>query len=324
MDPFTHALTGAAVAHAASGRAIGQRALVVGVVAGLLPDLDVLIRSAADPLLAIEHHRGFTHSLAFALAGGIAAGILLGPRGARIPAALAAVLAWTSHALLDAATTYGTQLFWPFSRYRVGLDVISVLDPLFTLTVLVAVIAAFAGRRRLTAAALAVAVGWLVVGFVQRERAGSVQLRVASTRDHRIERGAVFPTMGNTIVWRSIYSSGGEFHMDRIRVPWFGAPSFATVGSVPPATAPSDPQLRRDFDRFAWFSGGWVAVAPADPTVIGDARYSLRGDSWEPVWGIRLHPGSVAWVDRTRERDVSPADLFREITGAAPGYDTIR
>lgn len=316
MDPLTHALTGAAVAYAAVGRAIGRRALFIGAAAGLAPDLDILIRSTADPLLAIEQHRGFTHSIAFALLGGTIAGFALGRRGARA----AAILAWLSAALLDTATTYGTQLFWPFSRARIGLNLISVLDPLFTLTMLVAVIAAFAGRRGLMTAALLVAVGWLGAGLVQRERASSAQRTLASMRGHQPARGAVFPTMGNTILWRSIYRDGNMLHLDRIRVPWLGDATFARVESVPLATPPTEPRMRREFDRFAWFSDGWVAVAPTDPTVIGDARYSLRGDRYEPVWGIRFHAEStpsVEWVDRTRTREVSPGDLWREVTGRA-------
>lgn len=313
MDPLTHALTGATLAWVASGRELGRRALVVGAAAALLPDLDVLIRSSADPLLAIEHHRGFTHSLLFVPAGGAVAALPFA-RGRFRAAWLAAMLAWLSHALLDAATTYGTRLFWPFSRYRVGLDIISIIDPLFTLIVLGGAIAAFAARRRLAVIAIAAAVIWLALGFVQRERAMSAQARLASARGDRVVRGAVFPTIGNTIVWRSIYDAGGTLRIDRIRVPWLGAAAFAPVTSMPRVSIAGS----RDFERFEWFSDGWVARAPDDPAVIGDARYSLRNDAYEPVWGIRLHANRTEWIDRTRGRDVSAARLWDEIRGRDP------
>lgn len=333
MDPLTHALAGATLAWVATGRQLGRRALAIGAVAALLPDADVLIRSAADPLLAIEHHRGFTHSLLFVPFGGLAAALPFCIRRDRARwrwTVMAAILAYASHAFLDAATTYGTQLFWPFSRVRVGLDIISIIDPLFTLVVLIGVIASFMRRRAIATVALTLAAVWLAVGFVQRERAGAAQTRLASERGDPLTRGAVFPTVGNTVVWRSIYETGGTLRIDRIRVPWFGHAMYATVTSVPlasPDAIRGDPRLLRDFNRFAWFSDGWIARAPADPSIIGDARYSLRADRYEPVWGIRFDPGAdppTGWVNRTRERDTGVAQLWGDLTARNVAFRRLR
>lgn len=298
MDPLTHALAGATVAWAAGGARIGRRALVIGAAAALAPDLDVLIRSAADPLLAIEHHRGFTHALVVTPLGGAIAALVFGKRERWRWAWLAGFVAYLSHPLLDAATTYGTQLFWPFSHYRVGLDIISIIDPAFTLVVLIGVIAAYRARSRIVHATLAVAMVWLAIGFVQRERAFAAQKGLAAQRGERIERAAVFPTVGNTVVWRSLYETNGVLRMDRIRVPWLGAPTFTSGAKAPRIASHPAP----DFARFAWFSDHWVAADPGDPTLLGDARYSLHADRYRPVWGIRLHRDRTEWVDRTRER----------------------
>ena len=270
----------------------------------------MFIRSAADPLLAIEHHRGFTHSLAFVPAGGTLAALPFSRARAGI---LAGIAAYASHALLDAATTFGTQLFWPFSRYRVGLDVISIVDPLFTLILLAGVVAAFRSKRRGVLIALTAAVAWLAIGFVQRERALDAQQRLAATRGDRVVRAEVFPTIGNTIVWRAIYETNGTLRMDRIRVPWLGEATHVAVTSVPRCC---DELRSRDFERFAWFANGWVARAPDDPSLIGDARYSLRPDRYEPVWGIRFTP-RVEWLDRSRSRRVSLRDVLNEGPPAA-------
>lgn len=303
MDPLTHALAGATVAWAVSGARLGRRALVIGAAAGLAPDLDILIRSASDPLLAIEHHRGFTHSFAFAPAGGAIVAAILGARGKWRWSWLAALLAWISHALLDASTTYGTQLFWPFSRHRVGLDIISIIDPLFTLALLAGVIAAMRDRPRFVHGVLAFAIVWLAIGLVQRERALAAQRLLAAGRGESVERGAVFPTVGNTLVWRSLYVTNGTLRMDRIRVPWFRDPVFTVGPFVPHVVAHAgSARERRDFARFAWFSDDWLAADPEDPTVIGDARYSVHTDRYRPVWAIRLHPARTEWIDRTPER----------------------
>jgi inner membrane protein len=322
VDPLTHALAGAAVGWAAGGGRIGRRALVVGAVAGLLPDLDVLVRSADDPLFAIEHHRGFTHSLAFVPIGGCIAALLAGRRGQRRASIAAGILAYLSHPLLDAATTYGTQLFRPFSRMRIGLDIISIVDPVFTLIVLAACVAAFRGRTRIVHAALALTLAWLSLGFVQRERASAVQRRLAAQRGDRVERAAVFPGIGNTIVWRSLYATNGTLRMDRIRVPWLGGPSVAQGPAVPDAL-PRDGSMADDLHRLAWFSDGWVARDPHDPTLIGDARYSLHPDRYAPVWGIRFRP-RTEWVNRSRERRVSPRQTWAEISGQDAAFRPLR
>lgn len=307
--------------------------MLLGAIAGLLPDVDVLIRSTADPLLAIEHHRGFTHSLLVAPIGGALAAvpfIAKDRRRNRSHYVAAGTLAYASHGVLDAATTYGTQLFWPFSRYRVGLDITSILDPLFTLILLAGVIAAFYGSRRVVLAMLTLAAIWLGIGAVQRERALAAQIELAATRGDPRARGAVFPTVGNTIVWRSIYATDGVLRLDRIRVPWFRPAAYVETDSVAATTAagvarddPSRARLLRDFERFAWFSDGWVARDPTDPTVIGDARYSLRADAYEPVWGIRFHPGKelpTEWVNRTRERNVTLSDLWHDLLGRSAEF----
>jgi inner membrane protein len=288
VDPLTHALTGATLAWAAGHQHLGRKALLVGAVAGLLPDADVLIRSASDPLLAIEHHRGFTHSLLFVPLGGLLAGLPFGKR-----AVLPAIVAYLSHALLDASTTYGTQLFWPFSRHRVGLDVLSILDPIFSVLALAGVLAAYRARGKLVAAVIGLLLAWMTIGYVQRERAIGAQTRLAASRGETRSRGEVFPTIGARVTWRSLYESGGTLRMDRIRVPWFGPPEVSAIAAVPAIRDTPE-------KRFAWFTNGWMATDPTDPSVIGDARYSMHADRYVPVWGIRLHP--TEWVDRSRRR----------------------
>lgn len=169
---------------------------------------------------------------------------------------------------------------------------------------------------------LAIGVAWLALGFVQRERAMAAQARLAESRGHLRERAAVFPTVGNTIVWRSIYRASGVLHMDRISVPWFGDASYAATASVPALDVVDagafSARTTRDVERFAWFSDAWLARAPEDPSLIGDARYSLRSDAYTPVWGIRLRPNAehpTLWVNRTRQRKVRISDTLQELTG---------
>jgi inner membrane protein len=335
MDPLTHALLGGAAAYAATGHRLGRRSLLMGAVAALLPDADVFIRSAADPLLLIEHHRGFTHSLAFMPLGAAVAAApwltsgALRARGAWVY--LAALAGYASHGPLDAATTYGTQLFWPLSSHRVGLDWVSIIDPAVTLVLALGVAVAMARSARPAALAALGLVGlYLLVGASQRLRALEAQESIAAARGHERVRRAAFPTFANQIVWRSYYQVGDTLHVDRVRVPWWGGAEWAAgfrverLGeeALPPAVR-GDPRTLRDFRRFAWFSDGWVARADDRADVVGDARYSLRNDRFHPIWGVRLSPGErppTEWIDRTRERRLGVSSLLDEIRGRDPEY----
>ena len=93
-----------------------------------------------------------------------------------------------------------------------------------------------------------------------------------------------------------------------------------------PPEAQANERIRRDFARFDYFSAGWVARATGDPSVIGDARYSLRTDIFDPIWGVRFHPGMsppTEWVDRTAQNRIPLGELWKEISGETPGYRPI-
>lgn len=333
MDPLTQGLLGAAAAQATVGHRLGRRALLVGALGGVLPDADVLIRSASDPLLAIEYHRGFTHALAFVPVGGaVAAAPWLLRRENRArwkPLFAAAFVGTATHGLLDACTSYGTQLLWPFASSRIAWDVIAIVDPLFTLVLLLGVGASAVRRVRWPAlAALVLCLAYLGFGVIQREQTAAAQATLAEARGHAVARSEVFPTIGNLLVWRSLYAAGDSLYMDRLRVPPGGRPSVAVGDRFPAASggdlpAPAPDRVRRDFRRLQWLSGGWVAQAPNDPAFFGDARYSLRTDVYAPVWGVRFDPLATpptTWVDRSREREADGQALWREVVGRSPAY----
>ena len=312
--------------------------MLPGALGGLLPDVDAAIRSSTDPLLYAEFHRHFTHALAFIPVGGSAAALpWLVRRVTRRQwrAWLAGATAgYATHGMLDAATSYGTLLLWPFSAVRVSWDAIAIVDPLFTFVLAVGLVLAHVRRSGLPAVvALVLCGGYLLAGATARDRALAVQQQIAAARGHAITRGVILPGFASNVLWRSIYLVNGTLYMDRIRMPWFGAPTWKAgpvapalrAADVPPQVR-ADPRLARDLRRFEWFTDGWLAAAPGDEGLIADARYSGRNDRFEPVWGIRLGvPGPVPtqWVDRSRQRRIDPRELWNETRGADPGYRAV-
>jgi inner membrane protein len=338
MDPLTQGLLGAATSQALLGKQLGRRAWLIGAVGGVLADADVFIRSEQDPLLEIEVHRGFTHALAFIPAGGAVASLpwLLRKKHRSDWKAVygGAVAGYATHGLLDACTTYGTQLYWPFSSVRVAWNCISIVDPIFTLVLLLGVAwAAITSRRGPAVLSLVICMLYLSFGVAQRERALGAQDLIAGARGHVPLRQAAFPSIGNLLVWRSLYEASDSLYADRIRVPIVGPPRWRD-GSTVLAFVQADlaPALRqnervvRDFERFRWFSGGWVARAPHDRDIIGDARYSLQTGSFDPVWGVRFDPAAqhpTGWVNRTDAREMRFGPLWREMRGRDPEYRSL-
>ena len=141
MDSLTQIVLGGAVGEAVLGKKVGNWAVFWGAVAGTIPDLDVFSTYFVDELRANELHRGFSHSILFCLL----LAPILGWLVAKIhKKSLASWKSWTilffmalfTHPLLDAHTSWGTQLFWPLD-YKVAYNNIFVADPLYTLPFLV-------------------------------------------------------------------------------------------------------------------------------------------------------------------------------------------
>jgi inner membrane protein len=332
MDPFTHAILGAALGYAVAGNKLGRHAAGLGALAAITPDVDHFITSEHDPLLYVEFHRGFTHALAFSVVGAL---LPLLPwliaakfRGQWRALWFCSWMGYVSHCLLDASTTWGTQLFWPFTRARVGWDLIAIVDPVFTVVLLVLLVFGLARRSRpFVICGLVFAGAYLGFGAVQHTRAASVQKQLAASRKHAIERSEVMPTLGNNVVWRSLYLSNGKLYADRIRVGWFSSETVRKGSALPllraadlsPAEQTGN-MTHRGFNRFAWFTGEWLARSPVDATIIGDMRYSRSTEAFDPVWGIRLSPTRVEWVSRERNRRLALDELWAEISGKDARY----
>ncbi len=201
----------------------GRRALFIGFIAGLPADADILIRSATDPLLTLDFHRQFSHSLIFipfgALLVTVVLNLLLKNRMQFRHIFRYSLAGYATSGLLDACTSYGTQLLWPFSSERIAWSIISVFDPIFSLTLLVCLIFAWRGKSTFHAR-----LGWmfvmvyLVFGLSQQSRAAEVVEELAKARGEVVERLVVKPTMGNLMVWRTVYQSAGRFQITAVRV----------------------------------------------------------------------------------------------------------
>jgi len=321
MDPISQGALGAVAGAICADRTTIRKAALVSWAAGMLADADIFISSASDPLLNIEFHRHFSHSLIFIPLGALlCAGFFWivtrrwwGMSFRQLY--LFSLLGYATAGILDACTSYGTRLFWPFSDARVAWNIISIIDPIFTVTILVLIGIGVAKKRPTwLRAGFVFACCYLCLGVVQRERTARLQVELAESRGHvPVDQPTVKPSIGNLVLWRSVYRHEDRLYVDAIRTGFFGEAIFYEGVSIPALTLdglseglPEDSVLAKDLERFNHFSDGYLAVHPEDAQVVGDLRYAALPQSVKPLWGIR--------VDRDKVDTHVPFESFRDVT----------
>ena len=303
MDPLTQGLLGGALALSVANKKESRLATAIGFTAALPADADILIGASHDPLLNIEFHRHFTHSLIFIPFGALLIAsiiwLLLRKRMRFKSIYFYALLGYATSGLLDACTSYGTHLLWPFSDERIAWSIIAIVDPVFTLVLLVALVLGFKYYKPGSArVGLTLAGTYLLLGLWQHQSALESARDLATQRGHDLQRILVKPTLANLILWRSVYRSGDVFYVDAIRVgpgsnrfyPGGSAPIFVPERDLP--GLPRDSVLARDIERFYRLSDDFVVTDPGRDNVLIDIRYSMLPTSITAMWGIDLDPAS--------------------------------
>ena len=321
MDPLSQGVFGASLPQSFSNKKNIVFVFIIGFLAGMFPDIDIFFRSNHDPLLFLEFHRQFTHSLIFIPVGSFIFTIIFYGLFFRfIPFSfvktwLFATMGYATHGLLDACTSYGTQLFWPFSNERISWNNISIIDPIFTIPLLVLLILSIIKKHSFWAK---IALGWafiyLIIGYIQNHRAEHVAKEIVSQRNHQSEIIRVKPSFGNLILWKTIYQHNGYFYIDAVniglikeiftgqKIKKFNKFDLSYYNDL------SDIQ-KKDIDRFLWFSQDFVAINPKNQFELLDIRYSNLPNEVGGLWGIRLTPDLDEHVEFISNRALRKRDF---------------
>ena len=326
MDPISQGTVGAVFAQSTANKNNIAKIGAIGFLAGVAPDLDVLIRSSTDPVLFLEYHRQFTHSLFFIPLGALIVSALVFPLVKKTlnfkTTYLASFLGYATHGLLDACTSYGTLLFWPFSNERVTWNNISIVDPILTIPAIIFLAMAVKKRRRQFSF---LAVGWIVsylaLGLVQYERALSSGLKLAQSRGHSAQRITLKPSFGNLILWKSIYQHGDRFYVDAIRagrtLTWCRGDNIKIFDYQHHLSdLERSSQQSKDIERFRWFSQDYLGFDD-DKKLVTDVRYSMIPNQIAPMWGLTINERrginehAVWWASRDLNND--SLTLFKDM-----------
>ena len=331
MDSVSQIALGSAVAIAVMGRSTAVwKAALWGAVAGTLPDLDVFI-DYGSALANMVNHRGNSHSLLYllvfsvGLGGGIAR--LHGESHQWRRWWLAMALVLLTHPILDWFTVYGTQLLRPFSSQAYGLGSIFVVDPLYTLPLLVGVVLAlwrksFAGLRGNQIGLLlsSLYLAWSVLA--QQHVTSIAQASLAAQRS-AAQRGAaqriaapqllVTATPLNTLLWRAValgdthYWEGYYSLLDKDReMVWTRHERGAALQAL---YAPQTPAVR----QLADFAQGYVKLEQeGDGLYLSDLRMGSEGR-----YNFRFFLGSPADLAAgrvsARQQDLPLREIFNDL-----------
>ncbi len=307
MDPLTQGIVGTTAAQSFSKKKNLILASFIGLLAGLAPDIDIFIRSNHDPLLFLEFHRQFTHSLLFIPVGGFICAIVFYALFAKKSnlsfkdTYIFSTVGYATHGIVDTFTTYGTQLYWPFSDERLAWNTVSVIDPLFTIPIIFLCILTLIKKNKKIAF---YAIAWILIyqfmAFNQKQRAESIILQHAMKQGHNVKSIEAKPSFANIIVWKVIYTDNNNYYVNAIRLgkthTIFEGESIKKIdikNDYPWLDSKS--QQAKDLKRFRWFSNGYLGVDKNNKNIIYDIRFSAIPNETTGLWGVQL--------DRNKSKD---------------------
>jgi len=286
MDSLTQIILGAACGEAVLGKKIGNKALLFGAIGGTIPDLDVFIGKWIynNEIQAMAFHRGFMHSILFALFGCLLFGWLtfkLYNTGKRKETTVLKdwilLFFWAifTHPILDCFTPYGTQLFAPFTNYRVAFNTISVADPLYTLPFLLCMIVLMFYNRTKTKrkswlkAGIYLSSIYLIFTVINKMYIDTVFEKSFKKAGINIERFSAQPTILNNILWYAVGETEKQYYLTFYSLldDKSFSDKFITVDKNHSIIDMSDTNLQ----TLAWFSNQYFNISKKDN--VGTYKY---------------------------------------------------
>ena len=286
MDSLTQIALGGAVGYAVMGSKVGRKAILWGAIMGTMPDLDVFWPYAGE-VESFTYHRGFSHSLlVHLLVSPFITWLILkvhsDTQEYRKGWFYLVFLCLSTHAILDSFTVYGTQLLWPLMEYPFGISNIFIIDPFYTLPLLVGLIVALlpkitpAMAVRMNTIGLVVSsvyIAWSLVAKVL------IDQKVETALEQRGIKANIYvssPAAFSTFLWRIVIVSNDEYYEAYASV--LDSPSELSLTPYK-----SEPALLNDISgewgvqRLQWFMKGMYSVSlRGNDVVMSDLRMGVE------------------------------------------------
>lgn len=305
MDSLTHIIIGSATGQVMLGKKEGNKALLWGAIAANIPDFDSAITSLFSPASAVLVHRGFSHSILFALAvspilGLIAAKLFKSAnKWEWIGLTLTAIL---SHIAIDCFNSYGTGILEPFSNIRVAYDTMPIVDLMLLVPILLLMSAALffktKSKTRTVLSSIVIVFTVAYVGysiFVKRAIDTRVkQLLISQKIEH--SRFLTAPLPITNLIWLAVAEDNEGFYYSYISLKDDKIASWHYLRKnhqLLEAYSKSD-EVKK-LQRFT--KGFYTVTSKGDTIVLNDLRFGgmdITSDNWFvfsfKIWGNNKEP----------------------------------
>ncbi|SFZ94282.1 inner membrane protein [Flaviramulus basaltis] len=296
MDSLTQIILGAACGEAVLGKKIGNKALLFGAIGGTIPDLDVYVGNIlyGNHIDAMLFHRGFMHSILFSVLGAFILGWLvhkLYNSGSRLNTTTQKNWIWLwfislfTHPILDCFTPYGTQLFTPFSNYRVAFNNIAVVDPIYTLPFLICMVVLMffnrtSNKRRLwLKLGLSISSIYMLFTLGNKLYIDSLFRKSLNEREIHSIRFSTQPYIFNNILWYGIAETDTSYFVANYSL-FDTKKRFLNFKTIPKQRDLKSSEFD-DIKSLAWFSNQYYSVYKIDENEYqyNDLRYPLLDEN---------------------------------------------
>ncbi len=360
MDSISQFVLGAAMGEAALGKKIGNKAILWGGIAGTIPDLDILFYPFLDELSRLTIHRGFSHALIFAfIAAPIFAWFLfqwyrLKPRNLRekykdknvLLRWLVAPIDWFTHRpanievpsyrdwvklfflalfthpLLDSFTVYGTQLFLPFSDYRVGVNNIFIVDPLYTVPLIICLVIVSRlirtnqVRPYINYLGIIISCAYIGLTLFNKMKVNTVFETALNQQAVQYERFMTANTPLNSILWYCVAEGEKGYWLGYYSL-WDKDETVKFYYLERQDELISSIKSSKAIDRLIWFSKGYYLVRQeAEGLFLHDLKFGRAGfgDQADYVFSFKIEQDADGTVSFTPRRE-PPEGSFSELFG---------
>lgn len=336
MDSITQIVLGAACGEIALGKKIGNKAILFGAIGGTIPDLDVLIGKLfyTNEIDSLAFHRGIMHSIPFAIVGALIFGFLFYKvyDYGYLRRGTTSLKDWIwlfflsilTHPILDSFTPYGTQLFLPFSDYRVAFNNIAVVDPLYTLTLLLCVsITMFFNRKNSkrktwTKAGLYLSSAYIIFTIGNKLYVDHFFKTSFNQAKINYSRFSAQPTILNNFLWYAVAETDENYTVsfysifDDTNTP----PNFINIPKNHKLLDVDHPDIK----TLRWFSNEFYTLSILNNKIIyKDLRYPLLDlrDSTSSLFSFELIKEGNRWntksLSKERFKDSNMKELSKDL-----------
>ena len=286
MDSFTQIALGIAVAEVCAGKKLKNKTFLYGAILGTLPDLDVVFGMFLNPVDAVLIHRGISHSLLlFLLVSPLLGWLIPKIEKQKINFFTATnMVFWTllTHVLLDMFTSWGTQILWPL-EHRFALKTIFVIDPLYTLPLLIALVIVWKTkieslRYKYIKRGLVISSSYLLLSSFTKLYAVT-QFEKALTKQ-RIPYSEIIvkPTAFNLILWNANVATTDNYLLSDYSL--FDTQPISFVAYSKNNGLEKRLAGNTDFEKLKKASEGWYIISQkAGNLYFNDLRFGLLNDN---------------------------------------------